>query len=554
MQITSHNPDDTPQNDFALEITRVSKRFAGVVANREISIQIRRGSFHAIIGENGAGKSTLLNLIFGRYSPDEGEISIFGEEVAAVLKSPADAIQRGIGLVSQHYSLIPALTVFENIVLGSESTTSGGILNRSIAEGKIQALCERMRLGSLDLSQKAERLSVAAGQKIEILKALYRDAKILLLDEPTATLAPQEAETLFNLLTTLLHNGTTIVFVTHKLQEVRKYSQEVTVLRHGAVSGHFLTAKTTDGELLQAMIGGRDASAKNDTSHSLSTFDHSSVDSAPVRLFSLTNVSVRNMRGALAVENAFLEIRRGEIVGVAGVDGSGQRELSEAIVGLRRIEGGEMRLENRAGESTLLNGLSVRKRQRLGVSYIPENRHRDGMILDFNLAENYLLGSEDSDASGGGLLLRPRILLERVNEAIKRYDVRLGERDGSVTAKFLSGGNQQKIVVARALSSNPALLIACQPTRGLDIEASRFVYETLATAKKQGLGILLFSLDMDELLKVSDRIVVMFDGKIAGSLSREEATANAIGELMTGGTLRGGSETSNAAALAGGLR
>ena len=524
---------------YALRLEGVSKRFTGVIANNNISLQVRRGSFHAIIGENGAGKSTLLNLVYGRYAPDEGRITIFGEDVTSLLKTPAVAISRGIGLVSQHYSLIPALTVLENMMLGAETVAFGDVLDQSSAERKIRDLCKSMNLGEIDLSQKAERLSIAAGQKAEILKALYRNAKILLLDEPTATLAPQEADTLFKLLHTLLYNETTIIFVTHKLQEVLKYSDSVTVLRSGAVAGDFITAQTDENQLLSAMIG-REIAPKLDqtTPQERDAIRLNSDDSVNSSLFAASNVCVRNSRGAIAVSEVNFEVRPGEIVGIAGVDGSGQRELSEAIVGLLKVESGNLTLKADHDEAKSLVRLSVRQRQRLGISYIPEDRHRSGMILDFSLAENYLLGSEDQTNFGGGALLNPKALLGNVAQAIKKFDIRIGERDGNVLAKFLSGGNQQKLVVARALASNPKLLIACQPTRGLDIEAGRFVYKTLEAAKKKGLGILLFSLDLGELLKISDRILVMFDGKIVGELSRSEANSDSIGRLMTGGKLQ----------------
>ncbi len=540
------------RNDaFALQMEGVTKRFPGVTANRDISIKVRKGAFHAIIGENGAGKSTLLNILYGRFQPDEGRLFIGGEEVTHLLNSPQDAISRGIGLVSQHYSLIPALTVFENIALGSEPASFGGVLRWSKAENRIRRLMEQLGLENLELKQRAERLTVAAGQKVEILKALYRGTKILLLDEPTATLAPQEVESLFEILMTLVNDDSTIVFVTHKLREVLKYSDEVSVLRAGKLSGDFKTSETDENELLNAMIGSRSPQSKtsyahvaNDARDASSPILHTrsfqaGKDSMPViaghdPLFEAVNVSVKNSRGSLAVEGASFKLGSGEIVGIAGVDGSGQRELAEAIAGLRPIVTGDFKLTN-SGISNSINRLSVRERQRSGIAYIPEDRHRSALIPDFSLAENFLLGNEDRPEWGGGFTLNPKLELSRANDAIRDYDVRAGDRDASALAKVLSGGNQQKLVIARALANAPKLLIACQPTRGLDIEATKFVYRTLLNAKERKLGILLFSLDLDEILKLSDRVLVMFNGKIAGELARSEATPELIGALMTGG-------------------
>ena len=542
----------TIRNDaFALQMEGVTKRFPGVTANRDISIKVRKGAFHAIIGENGAGKSTLLNILYGRFQPDEGRLVIGGEEVTHLLSSPQDAIARGIGLVSQHYSLIPALTVFENIALGSEPASFGGVLRWSKAENRVRLLMEQLGLKNLELKQTAERLTVAAGQKVEILKALYRGTKILLLDEPTATLAPQEVESLFEILTTLIDNDSTIVFVTHKLREVLKYSDEVSVLRAGKLSGHFKTSETDEIQLLHAMIGSRPPQSKTpraqvaddlgDASSPILTTrsfqpdnDSTSMTGSNDALFAAVNISVKNSRGSLAVEGASFKLGVGEIVGIAGVDGSGQRELAEAIAGLRPIVTGDFKLTN-SGVADSISRLSVRERQRSGIAYIPEDRHRSAMILDFSLAENFLLGNEDRREWGGGFTLNPKLELSRANDAIRDYDVRAGDRDASALAKVLSGGNQQKLVIARALANDPKLLIACQPTRGLDIEATKFVYRTLLDAKERGLGILLFSLDLDEILKLSDRILVMFNGKIAGELPRLEATPELIGALMTGG-------------------
>ena len=539
-----HEPQNTPA-DLIIRMENITKRFPGVVANADVHLRVQRGTFHAVIGENGAGKSTLLNILYGRYRPDAGRIFLSGEDVTNALHSPADAIRRGVGLVSQHYALIPALTVLENVMLGAESPLPGGLLQPGQASERIHILAQQLGLGALDVNLRAERLSVAAQQKVEILKALYRGAKILLLDEPTATLAPQEADALFALLHTLAAQGSTIVFVTHKLREVMTHSNVVSVLRAGRSVGDFVTAQTDEQELLRAMIGTRDSRKEEgiqvfgysgvqerqdttpliqDRNSELSSPEHLNtrtpeyLNTLPL-LLQAQSVTARNARGAEAVQNVSLNVAEGEIVGIAGVDGSGQRELSEVIVGIRRMETGRLFFQG-----VDISRQNVRSRQQQGIAYIPEDRHRAGMVMDFSVAENYLLGHERETAWGGGIALHPKTILSRAAQMIPRYDVRAGERGAIAPGRALSGGNQQKVVFARAMDSRPRLLVACQPTRGLDVEASRFVYETLLEARSRGLGVLLFSLDLDEVLRLSDRIAVMFNGQIAGVLTRDKAT------------------------------
>ena len=564
--------DALPSGEFIVRMENITKRFPGVIANQNVHLRVVPGTFHAVIGENGAGKSTLLNILYGRYRPDAGRIHVAGEEVTNALRTPADAIKRGIGLVSQHYALIPALTVIENIMLGAEGGLRGGLLQPRRAAERIATLAQQLGLDGLDLAVRAERLSVAAQQKIEILKALYRGARILLLDEPTATLAPSEVEGLFTLLNTLAAQGSTILFVTHKLREVMRHSQYVTVLRAGQNVGDFVTAQTSEQELLCAMIGtpsqvppllnfnsdfksDSNADADFDSNPASELLPRDSTDlfdaikgppaleantqeantefekqsKIPSPLMQMEGVTVCNARGAEAVSNVTLNLRPGEIVGIAGVDGSGQRELSEALVGLRRLKAGHLFLEG-----VDITRLTVRQRQTAGIAYIPEDRHRAGMILDFSIAENYLLGHEYEAAWGGGQVLDTETLLARTQAMVTRYDVRGGTLGGTASGGALSGGNQQKVVFARAMDSTPRLLIACQPTRGLDVAAARFVYKTLEEARARGLGILLFSLDLEEVLRLSDRVAVMFNGRIAGIVSRSQATPERVGALMTG--------------------
>jgi general nucleoside transport system ATP-binding protein len=534
--------DAVAKSDWIIRMEHVTKRFPGVTANRDVHLHVRPGAFHAVIGENGAGKSTLLNILYGRYAPDDGTIFLRDKDLTGLLTSPAAAIRHGIGLVSQHHALIPALTVLENVMLGAEEPLHGPLLRPDAAAQRVRGLAAQLGLGDLDLNLRAERLSVAAQQKIEILKALYRKANVLLLDEPTAMLAPQEADVLFTLLHSLVGSGTTIVFVTHKLREVMAHSTAITVLRAGHNAGDFLTAETSKHELLGRMIGGNrepqtdfkpPGKGKRDeepTTPEAIQNPKSKIQNLPsVPLLRLTHLTALNARRVVAVQGAELELRAGEIVGIAGVDGSGQHELAEAVVGLRRMETGQLLLEG--ADITRLN---VRERQERGIAYIPEDRHHVGMVLDFTVAENYLLGHERQAAWGGGLLLHPQAILANASNMIERYRVRIGDRRGATPARALSGGNQQKVVIARALDSSPRLLVACQPTRGLDVGAASFVYEMLRAARDRGLGVLLFSLDLDELFTLSDRIVVMFNGRIAGILPRAAATPEAVGALMTG--------------------
>jgi simple sugar transport system ATP-binding protein len=508
------------------------------VANQDVRLHVRAGAFHAVIGENGAGKSTLLNILYGRYGPDAGRIEIRGSDVTTTLRSPSDAIRCGIGLVSQHHALIPALTVLENLMLGAEEPQYGILLRPAHAAQRAVTLANQLGLGAIDLHTRAERLSVAAQQKVEILKALYHRANILLLDEPTAMLAPQEADALFVLLHTLRENGNTVIFVTHKLREVMTYGTAVTVLRAGRNAGDFVTGETSEQELLKCMIG---ESEEGDTRLAFGveqdecggkeekTTPNAQHPTPHSPLLQMRDLTVRNARRAVAVQLTELSLFPGEIIGVAGVDGSGQRELAEAVVGLRRVETGTVQLNDAD-----ITRLSVRERAERGIAYIPEDRHHVGMVPDFSIAENILLGHEGDAAWGGGLLLHPRIILSRAADMIGRYGVRVGDRGGATPASTLSGGNQQKVVIARALESAPRLLIACQPTRGLDVGAAGFVYDTLRAARDRGLGVLLFSLDLDELFALSDRIAVMFNGRLAGILPRAIATREKVGALMTG--------------------
>jgi general nucleoside transport system ATP-binding protein len=514
-----------------IQMANITKQFpGGVLANDDVSLSVAEGTLHAVIGENGAGKSTLMSILFGRIQLDSGRILLRGEDVK--IESPAKAISLGLGMVTQHTTLIPALSVLENIILGNEP---GSVIDRRTAISKVTGIAEQLGI-DVDWQASAGSLSVAAQQKVEIIKALTRGARILILDEPTATLAPQEAKALFDLLHSLADSGTTILFITHKLSEVLAHSLRVTVLRGGRTVGERDTTETYSEELLAMMIGQRAACPSvplGGEAPSLSGLPTPPYQLRPsnsplVPTLQVKNITVLNDRRAQALRAVSLEVFPGEIVGVAGVDGSGQRELAEAIVGLRAVRSGAILLDGAD-----ISGASVAGRMRKGISYIPEDRRREGLILDFTIAENLLLGRQRDKGFGGGVILSKELGAQGGDLAV--HDHRIRAAGGNVPARTLSGGNQQKVVIARALQGKPRLLVAMQPTRGLDVEAARFVYETLRSAQEEGLAILLFSLDLDEIMEISDRIAVMYNGGIAGALDRKDATVDDIGRLMVGG-------------------
>jgi simple sugar transport system ATP-binding protein len=562
----------TPSPIPIIQMANITKTFPnGVVANDDISLTVWEGTVHAVIGENGAGKSTLMHILYGRYQPDRGRIRLRGEDVR--IESPAQAISLGLGMVSQHTTLIPALSVLDNIILGNEYAAFG-ILNRAGAARRIETLAKQLGV-ELPLHARTETLSVAAMQKAEIMKALYRGAKILILDEPTATLAPQEADALFRLLASLKSSGTTILFITHKLREVMQHTDAVTVLRGGRAVGERITRETYPEELLALMLGQRTAGPSVPLSEEaaasapyagiyretepLETADPTvhplpwergpqsemlgrppksehvaelaaSLPSAPppIPLLEIRELLVLNRRRSPAVQDFDLQVSAGEIVGIAGVDGSGQKQLAEAVIGLSPIERGQVLLDG-----SVLNGLSVERRLQMGISYIPEDRHREGLILDFTIAENLLLGRQRDRRFGGGWILDLKRLAQLGDRVVQEYRIRAG--GGDTVAGTLSGGNQQKVVIARAMEGHPRLVIAMQPTRGLDVGATEYVYDTFRDARTKGVSILLFSLDLDEIFALSDRIAVMYNGRLAGVLPRAQATMEEVGRLMVNG-------------------
>jgi simple sugar transport system ATP-binding protein len=492
----------------------ITKRFPGVVANDHVDFDLLPGEVHALLGENGAGKSTLMNILYGLYKPDEGEILIKGERV--VMHSPKDAIERGIGMVHQHFMLIPVMTVAENVVLAAEPRDAGVLLDYREAERRVRELAERFKF-AIDPHARVQDISVAQQQRVEILKALYRRADILILDEPTAVLTPQEALELFQILRGLIAEGLSVIFISHKLDEVLEISDRITVLRRGQKVATIPREGATEQELARMMVG-REVLLR--------------VEKPPANpgepVLIVENLSVFDDRGLPAVRDVSLEVRAGEIVGIAGVDGNGQTELIDAITGLRKIDSGRVLL---AGEDVTHETAGERLDE--GLGHIPEDRQRRGLVLEFTLAENVALHDYDKPPISRWGWLSPRRMIQKARDLLRRYDVRGG---GPTTrAAALSGGNQQKVVLAREVERDPTVLVAAQPTRGLDVGAIEFVHRRLVEERDEGRAILLISFELDEILSLSDRILVIFEGQIVGEYP-PTVTAEELGIAMIGAT------------------
>jgi len=504
--------------ELALELRGITKRFGAVVANDGVSLQLRRGEIHALLGENGAGKSTLMSVVYGMAAPDEGQILIDGAPVTVA--SPKDAMAHGVGMVFQHFMLIPVMTVAENLVLGAEPR-KGGLLDVAAARRRTRELSERYGL-RVDPDARVADISVGQQQRVEILRALDRGARILVLDEPTAVLTAQETAELTEVLRGLRAGGTSIVFITHKLNEVLDVADRVTVLRRGKTVGTIDTAGADEASLARMMVG-RDVVLRIDKAPG-------NIDRSQAPTLELDDVHVVDDRGLPAVDGVSLEVRAGEIVAVAGIDGNGQSQLIDAIAGLRAVSSGHIRLRGR--DITGCNPLEARD---AGIGHIAEDRQHRGLVLDFNLSENLALSDYRRAARFG--LIKPGVLVARARRLLEEFDV----RDGSpgTPASSLSGGNQQKVVIAREISAEPDLLIAAQPTRGLDVGAIEFVHRRLLAERDAGRAILLFSLELDEVRSLADRILVIYEGRIVGELP-PTATNEELGLMMTGGGAAGG--------------
>ncbi len=495
-----------------LELKNITKTFGNVTANRDVSIRVEPGTIHAIVGENGAGKSTIMRIAYGFYRADSGEILYGGAPVA--INNPHDAIRLGIGMVHQHFMLVDTMTVGENIILGAEGGNQASI-DWKKANKEIRALSDELRLG-VDPHAMIEDLSVGAQQRVELLKALYRKAEFLILDEPTAVLTPQEVEDFFNILRRMREQGKTIVIITHKLEEVLAISDNVTVMRDGAVVGNVKTAETSAKDLAR-MIVGRDVLLRVEKTEAR----------PKAAVLNIESVSIDGRHG-LAADDVSFEVQAGEIVGIAGIEGNGQTELIEAIAGLKPVRSGTIKLDRRD-----ISKLSVRQRIELGIAHIPEDRHKRGLLLNSDLAENSILGVHYRAPVASSGFLNQATIDKRVASIIENFDVR--PPDPTLAAKSLSGGNQQKLIIGREFDINPKLLLVSQPTRGVDIGAIEFIHRKLIGLRDSGSAILLVSAELEEVTALADRLLVIREGKIVGDVDPRSTSIEEIGLMMTGG-------------------
>jgi general nucleoside transport system ATP-binding protein len=500
-----------------IELRNITKRFGAVLANDRVSVKVAPGTIHSIVGENGAGKSTAMRIAYGFYTADSGEILINGK--VQEIRTPHDAIRNGIGMVHQHFMLVEPMTVAENIVLGSEPGSAISLDVRKAVDD-IRKLSNEFRL-SVDPNAPVENLSVGQQQRVELLKALYRRAEILILDEPTAVLTPQEVEEFFAILRGMREQGKTIIIITHKLSEVLAISDNVTVMRDGKVVGDVKTSETNAAELARMMVG-REVLLRVEKP-----------DAKPGASLLSTNSLIITGRGdARKVDNVSFEVRAGEIVGIAGVEGNGQTELIEALAGL--IHGshiaGTINFEGRD-----ITNLNARQRKELGIAHVPEDRHRRGLLLDFSLAENTILGVHYRKPAvyAGGILLDQKGIQKRTEQVIRDFDVR--PPNAALPARALSGGNQQKLIIGREFELPPKLLLVSQPTRGVDIGAIEFIHRKIVELRDAGCAVLLVSAELEEVTALSDRLLVVHNGKIVGEVDPKVTSNEEIGLMMTGG-------------------
>jgi len=499
-----------------LELSNINKSFGHVQANKDVTLTINKGTIHGIVGENGAGKSTLMSIVYGFYQADSGTISINGKKIN--LKSPRDSIVSGIGMVHQHFMLVENFTVLENIILGFEGEL---VFGKKLLKAKknLKNLCETYKL-NIDLDSIISDLSVGFRQRVEILKSLYRGAEILILDEPTGVLTPQEVDELFKILRSLQQEGKTIVLITHKLNEIMDLTSEVSVMRQGEMVGHKKTESTNKEKLAEMMVGRSVLLRINKTEAKKGDV-----------VFRVNNLQVKDDLDVMRVKDVNLEIHEGEILGLAGVTGNGQTELLEALSGIRKIESGEIQLFNET-ISDKNNFLNPRDLKEKGLAHVPEDRQRMGIITDFKAYENLIFGYHHQLPFSKSSILKEKKILLHSRKVMEEYDVR-PQSPNLITSNF-SGGNQQKIILSRELNESPRVLLVGQPTRGVDIGAIEFIHQRLIDMRNKGTAILLVSVELEEVLSLADRIVVMFDGKIVGERVNQNVTDREIGLLMAG--------------------
>ncbi|MCF7794589.1 MAG: ABC transporter ATP-binding protein [Candidatus Cloacimonetes bacterium] len=508
----------------AVEMRNITKKFGEIIANENIDLKILKGEVHALLGENGAGKSTLMNILYGLLSADSGEIYLKGKKVK--IKNPRDAIQNGIGMVHQHFMLVQPFTVTQNIILGKEKTGKLGVLDLKSAAREIQELSDKYGL-KIDPEARIEEISVGMQQRVEILKALYRDAEILILDEPTAVLTPQEISELGKILRNLKKEGKSIILISHKLKEIKEMADRCTIIRKGKLIDVVDVKDVTEAELAAKMVG-RDINFQ---------ISHKTANPGEV-ILQVQNLKVKDNRGIQKINGIDLKIHQGEILGLAGIDGNGQTELLEALTGIRKVISGHILMKGKD-----ITNLSPKKIFDNKISYIPQDRQNQGLILDFTVAENMILKTHsDEPFAKNGKLNHEQIGIFS-QELIEKFDIR--PTDEKRKTKTLSGGNQQKVIVAREVSHDPDLLIAAQPTRGLDVGAIEYIHKGLIRHRDEGKAVLLVSLELDEILTIADRIAVIFDGRIVKILASEDVDMETLGLLMAGGR-KGFSKVNNA--------
>ncbi len=499
---------------LAIQMIDVTKKFGDFTANDHVNFDLRKGEVHAILGENGAGKSTLMNILYGMIQPTSGDVYVYGNPL--ICRSPSDAIGAGIGMVHQHFMLIPPFTVLENVVLGEEPTKALGQIDEERARQRIEEISRSYGL-AIDLDEKIQNITVGMQQRVEIIKALYRGAETLILDEPTAVLTPQEIRELSAIIRNLCAEGKSVIIITHKLNEIKEMAQRCTIIRRGVVQGTVDVANVTEKQLASMMVG-REV-----------IMEVKKEDKAPGKpVLEVRNLHVKNAKGLLAVNGLDLTLRAGEILGIAGIDGNGQSELVEAITGLRSVDSGEILVEGK-------NLTNAKPRQIIDsqVAHIPEDRQKRGLVLSFTIEDNMIIEHvHQMPYSKHGILQRD-VIEKHANELIRDFDVR--PPDPLRRAHALSGGNQQKVIIAREVAADPVVLIAAQPTRGLDVGAIEYVHRALVEQRDEGRAVLLVSFQLDEVMNVSDRIAVIYEGKIVRVLDAKNADENEIGLLMAGG-------------------
>mgnify|MGYP001589097137 CR=1 FL=1 len=508
--------------EYAVEMLNIRKEFPGIVANDNVTLKLKKGEVHALLGENGAGKSTLMGMLFGMYQPDRGTIKINGKEEK--ITNPNKANDLGIGMVHQHFKLVENFTVTENIILGCEPK-KGLVVDIKKAAKKIEELSKSYGL-NVDPYAKIEDISVGMQQRVEILKMLYKNADILIFDEPTAVLTPQEIEDLMKIIKNLIKEGKSIILITHKLKEIKAVSDKCTVIRRGKYIGTVDTKKTSEAEMAKMMVG-REVSFKVDKKKS----------EPKEEVLKIDNISVKSNKKVLGLKNFSLSIRSGEIVGIAGVEGNGQNELVEAITGLRKVESGKVIYKNED-----ITNEKTKNRIDKGIAHIPEDRHKRGLILDYTLEENMIIEVYNKEPFSKRGILNKSAIRKYAEKILNEFDVRSGE--GPISkARTLSGGNQQKAIIGREVELNPDLLIAVQPTRGLDVGSIEYIHKRLVEQRDKGKAVLLISLELDEVLNVSDRIAVINGGELIGIVNSDETNENEIGLMMAG--IKGGSQDEN---------